>query len=227
MMNNVDLKMQLLKEFAISDDKKTVDFCREAYKFLVEGDVEKPGAMPVVYPSQDSVKDGVYLVYADGHVEEFTGSNANTPGVRVAFKFGPVALILHDKNFIDVKMKTGEDAKGEDYIKNYDKAAEDFDGAGHTEKLKIRGLSFCLPENTFIPSAGQLLVMFLMKRKLNKALEYLGQDLLTDNWYWSSSETSATLTWGVGFRYGYLGNAGKMYGGRVRPVSAFAIPSFL
>ena len=33
--------MQLLKEFGISDDLKTVAFCREAYKFLMEGDVIK------------------------------------------------------------------------------------------------------------------------------------------------------------------------------------------
>ena len=33
--------MQLLKEFGISDDLKTVAFCREAYKFLMEGDVLK------------------------------------------------------------------------------------------------------------------------------------------------------------------------------------------
>lgn len=36
-----ELKMQLLKEFGISDDLKTVAFCREAYKFLMEGDVIK------------------------------------------------------------------------------------------------------------------------------------------------------------------------------------------
>ena len=38
MNQNQDLKMQLLKEFGISDQPKTIDFCREAYKFLVEGD---------------------------------------------------------------------------------------------------------------------------------------------------------------------------------------------
>ena len=38
MNQNQDLKMQLLKQFGISDEPKTIDFCREAYKFLVEGD---------------------------------------------------------------------------------------------------------------------------------------------------------------------------------------------
>ena len=33
-----ELKMQLLKEFGIIDEKKSVDFCREAYKFITEGE---------------------------------------------------------------------------------------------------------------------------------------------------------------------------------------------
>jgi hypothetical protein len=38
MNQNQELKLQLLKQFGISDELKTVDFCREAYKFLIEGD---------------------------------------------------------------------------------------------------------------------------------------------------------------------------------------------
>lgn len=33
-----DLKMTLLDKFGIVDEPKTIDFCREAYKFLIEGD---------------------------------------------------------------------------------------------------------------------------------------------------------------------------------------------
>ena len=44
-----DLKMQLLKEFGIIDEKKSVDFCREAYKFLTEGELnDTPSAAPAV-----------------------------------------------------------------------------------------------------------------------------------------------------------------------------------
>ena len=32
------MKMELLDKFGIVDDPKSVDFCREAYKFLAEGD---------------------------------------------------------------------------------------------------------------------------------------------------------------------------------------------
>ena len=41
--------MQLLKEFGIIDEKKSVDFCREAYKFLTEGEQnDTPSAAPAV-----------------------------------------------------------------------------------------------------------------------------------------------------------------------------------
>ncbi len=44
-----ELKMQLLKEFGIIDEKKSVDFCREAYKFLTEGEQNNtPSAAPAV-----------------------------------------------------------------------------------------------------------------------------------------------------------------------------------
>ena len=41
MNTNQELKMQLLKEFGIYDEIKSIEFCREAYKFLIEGDVMK------------------------------------------------------------------------------------------------------------------------------------------------------------------------------------------
>ena len=49
MDNAQELKMQLLKEFGIIDEKKSVDFCREAYKFLTEGEQnDTPSAAPAV-----------------------------------------------------------------------------------------------------------------------------------------------------------------------------------
>ncbi len=38
MDKNYELKWELLKEFADTDDPKTIGFCREAYRFLTEQD---------------------------------------------------------------------------------------------------------------------------------------------------------------------------------------------
>lgn len=46
MNQNQEMKMQLLKEFGVSDDKKSVDFCREAYKFLTENENPTPSLSP-------------------------------------------------------------------------------------------------------------------------------------------------------------------------------------
>ena len=50
MNENQKMKMELLKEFGITDEKSSVDFCREAYKFLTEEDGKK------VYPSVTEVQ---------------------------------------------------------------------------------------------------------------------------------------------------------------------------
>ena len=50
MNQNQDLKMTLLDKFGIVDEPKTIDFCREAYKFLTE-DVRVDGLSPSEQPS--------------------------------------------------------------------------------------------------------------------------------------------------------------------------------
>ena len=63
------MKMQLLKAFAMTDCPKTVDFCREAYKFLTEEDeptnvrvghlVEKPANPVAGFESFDDIKRAI------------------------------------------------------------------------------------------------------------------------------------------------------------------------
>ena len=56
-MNTIqDLKMTLLDKFGIVDDTKSVDFCREAYKFITEGDA--PATTPeTLVPSETTAVD--------------------------------------------------------------------------------------------------------------------------------------------------------------------------
>lgn len=241
----IELKLHLLDKYGISEEPKTIDFCREAYKFLVEGDfikymgVDANGNHVIerVPPTADGAvmevqpKDGVYLIYEqreNGQLkrwcELFAGNNNKDCAVAVAFKFGQVSLILYGQNIEDCKM-TCEDKEPISVITSYAEAACDFMGRKRTQDLVARGLSCVekLPESKdwYIPAIGELYVMYLMKNQINKALEYIGAELIKDTWYWSSTEGSASLAWRLLFGYGYFTYYGKTDEFSVRPVSAF------
>ena len=61
MTENQKLKMELLKEFAISDEPKSIEVCREMYKFMVEDEAPTPS----VPTNGKHPKDGVYYICDD------------------------------------------------------------------------------------------------------------------------------------------------------------------
>lgn len=241
----IELKMWLLEKYGISDEPKTIDFCREAYKFLVEGDfikymgVDADGNHVIerVPPTADGAvmevqpKDGVYLIYEqreNGNLkrwcELFAGNNNKDCAVAVAFKFGQVSLILYGQNIEDCEM-TYEDKEPISAITSYTEAACDFMGRKRTQDLVARGLSCAdkLPESKdwYIPAIGELYVMYLMKNQINKALKYIGAEQLKGEWYWSSTASSATGAWFLGFGGGGFSTTTNTTEANVRPVSAF------
>lgn len=241
----IELKLHLLDKFGISDEPKSVDFCREAYKFLMEGDfikymgVDANGNHVIerVPPTADGAvmevqpKDGVYLIYEqreNGKLKQwcelFTGDNNKDCATAVAFKFGQVSLIIYGQNIEDCKM-TCKDKEPISVITSYAEAACDFMGRKRTQDLVARGLSCVdkLPESKdwYIPAIGELYVMYLMKNQINKALEYIGAELIKDTWYWSSVECSATYAWCLGFDNGGFSSYSKTNESSIRPVSAF------
>ena len=241
----IELKLHLLDKYGIADEPKTIDFCREAYKFIVEGDFIKYMGMDAdgnhvierVPPTADGAvmevqpKDGVYLIYEqreNGQLkrwcELFAGNNNKDCAVAVAFKFGQVSLVLYGNNIENCKM-TCEDKEPISVITSYAEAACDFMGRKRTQDLVARGLSCVdkLPESKdwYIPAIGELYVMYLMKNQINKALEYIGAELIKDTWYWSSTEYSATYARNLNFGNGSFYSNGKTNESSVRPVSAF------
>lgn len=227
----MDLKWKLLTEFGASQG---VDFCKDAYKFLKEDErrdnlqlerlkinrntVTKAGLFEI------SLKDGVYLVYSDGHIELFDGNNSKTKAENVAFKFGPVALKIYDHDIKDADMTCKNEREPVcGYAKNYSEAVTFYDGEKATKDLIARGLSFAnkIPNGWFVPAFGQMYVEYALKNRINKALEYLEQDVLENVVYWSSTEDSASYAWYLYFCDGTFRNYYKAGTSRVRAVSAF------
>ena len=75
----------------------------------------------------------------------------------------------------------------------------------------------------WLPSEGELMCIYANMRKINYALSLIeGATQLAEDWYWSSTELSATNAWILNLNDGYAFNCTKAtYQGRVRPVSAF------
>ena len=76
----------------------------------------------------------------------------------------------------------------------------------------------------WLPSLGELFLMWANFTKINYALSKIsGATLLRKDWYWSSTEYSATHAWYLFFSNGHQGNNTKSTNqNRVRAVSAFA-----
>ena len=98
----------------------------------------------------------------------------------------------------------------------------DCDGAENTKHIQEIGTDIKLADGEYIPSLGELYLIYLYKYEINKALSYVYGKQIAGEWYWSSTEYSAQYAWNLYFSSGAQGFTGKsshQYG--VRPVSAF------
>ena len=233
MTETQEIKMQLLDKFGISDEPKSVEFCREAYKFLAEGET-KPATDNTV---ADNLADGIYYVLADGSVVPFIpdmGADGNLDGSQVKYvgiKWGGRSLkvILHDAaDGEEITLTSSKDTtKYDGYKDNYLDAVADWNGKANTEHLKAIGLNkkIELAAGEYIPSLGEMYLIYLNRKALNQALELIGSDPIKDDWYWTSTEYSAAGAWSLHLSVGYVGSyfTKASYAYRVRPVSAFIL----
>lgn len=229
MTEKQELKLQLLKEFAITDEPKSVDFCRKAYEFLAENETTpQPQAGAI---TTDQEPDGIYLVLNNGKHILFTGDNkaddcAACIGIGAKWGSKSIVVALHDQaDGEDITLTANKD-KGDyvGYVDNYLDAVADWSGKVNTEHLKEIGLNqnIGLPDGWYIPSLGELYFVFLNRKAINAALEYVGGKTIDDYWYWTSTEYSATNAWGLNlYGGGVYGDTKASYTLRVRAVAAF------
>lgn len=169
--------------------------------------------------------NGLYIIYADGHAEPYTGANRkdNVRYIGVAFEGKSFAVSLKESE--EVILLSEDNPAGERKRLNREcDAIHDFDSFKNTAALcednqKLREV---LEEGEAIPALGVLNIIAHLREALNEALDYVGGATLSDTWYWSSTEYYPGNAWDVNFSNGYTyGYNGKYYGNAVRAVAAF------
>lgn len=185
---------------------------------------------------KSGMEDGIYLVHADGkatlfELEYTKDDNMDSEVVAIGLKMGSfgIKIALHDEangDGITLTTKSNSDLKADQdyYIGKYDDAVADMDGARNTNHLRnILNPQIKLADDWYIPSLGELYRIFINKKAINAALEFVKGDKLQDRWYWTSTEGSATSAWRLYLNDGntndWLTRASNTY--RVRAVSAF------
>lgn len=116
-------------------------------------------------------------------------------------------------------------------------ARQDFDGNLNTAKILAfdavtPAANFCAEfegwhyRQTFLPSAGQLYLMYINKDAINDLMEAANNEgrefvLLDNDYYWSSTQETEFCAWRVGMVNGYTRDYYKSLNAYVRAVSAF------
>lgn len=234
--------MEIQKSKALSDVQQfryellqwcgNVEDAEKANTFVMGKD-EKPVQAQL---PKSGIEDGIYLVHADGkatlfELEYTKDDNMGSEVVAIGLKMGGfgVKIALHDEangDGITLTTKSNSNLKTDQdyYIDKYDDAVADMDGARNTNHLRsILNPKIKLADDWYIPSLGELYRIFINKKAINAALEFAKGDKLQDRWYWTSTESSATIAWDLYLNDGDAGNwiTKASDTGRVRAVSAF------
>ena len=173
-----------------------------------------------------SRKDGLYLIYGNGHAEPFTRENFKKNVRYIGLKHKDVSFAISLTEHDRVQLLDDDSLEvsvNETYYERECDALFDIDGRGNTERLVTRNpkLRNLLEDGEYIPSLGQLNLMAHYMDELNKAFTYVSASPLSSTWYWSSTESSQAVAWYVVFSSGLTGTGNKHIGDMVRAVIDF------
>ena len=211
---------QMLRYFIFKDCGFDEEIAKKSYDFVMGN---KPEPQPENRPATE-LADGIYLMYGKTAVP-YTGYEVSKDGKEgctgIGVKFGCKSLVLALTDISDDDVELTTQQGGTRFITDYHRAAEDMDGKTATDDIRDI-LNMGISDDEYIPSLGELYFILAYFTQINAALEAVGGEPLRNDWYWSSTQYSATIAWGLYLGDGYAGNLTKAtYQYRVRPVSAF------
>lgn len=214
-MNNLSDRQNLRYEL-LKANNYDVDNTKKCYDF-VAGD--EPQSQSIAGTTK--LADGIYIMYGK-HAVLFTGQEVSAQGCTgIGVNFGGKSLILATEDISDNGIELTTQQGGTRFITNYHQAAEDMDGKAATDDIRDI-LNMGISDDEYIPSLGELYFILAHFTQINAALKAVGGEPLHNDWYWSSTQYSATNAWGLYLSYGCASYFTKFTSQfRVRPVSAF------
>lgn len=225
MNTNQELKMQLLDKYADAGDKQSIDFIREAYKFLTEGETE----IPRIPLSGGKKKDGIYVILKNGGYElwdkEAEYNHDSIAYIGLIHEGHPFAVALEDLGSYQL-LRDGVKCpkESEFYHPRECDALYDWECVEKTKHIQSLGTDIPLKDGECIPALPMVVAMcYWADKGLNDALKSVGgKPFDMSEYYWSVTEGGSNYAWFVGFGDGNVYNYyGKYYSGVVRPVAAF------
>ena len=215
-------EIQKIKMALLVMNHADVENAQKAYDFVMAEPANQEEA------TQSEMADGIYLIKKTGKPVLFAPGCNKKNCVAVGIKLGGKSIAVSLKDAADgenITLTNSEDETEYDgYINNYTDAVADWNGKANTKHLQKIGLneSIKLKAGQYIPAVGEMYLIYLHKKALNEALEAVGGEPIADDWYWTSTELSATYAWRLCLTNGYMHISPKAtYAIHVRPVSAF------
>ena len=216
-------ELQNLRASLLDKVNYDVNEARKCFNFIVGEDSCKAQRVDSINPKDYA--DGVYICYNDGHNELYVydGNNPKDDVRGIGLVVGSHSLCVSLGDIDDTALTNHADKCDYDkYVSDWDLARMDYDGAENTKHIQEIGTGIKLVNGEYIPSLGELYLIYLHKYKINKALSYVCGKQIADEWYWSSTEGSAGYAWTLNLGYGRQSIYSQTsYQFRVRPVSAF------
>ena len=214
-------ELQNLRASLLDKVNYDVNEARKCFNFIVSEDSCKAQRVNSINPIDYA--DGVYICYNDGHNELYDGNNPKDDVRGIGLVVGSHSLCVSLEDIDDTTLTNHDCESGYGkYVSDWDLARMDYDGAENTKHIQEIGTDIKLADGEYIPSLGELYLIYLYKYKINDALSYVYGKQIANNRYWSSTEYSAQSAWNLNFIDGYQNfNVKSSLQYRVRPVSAF------
>ena len=231
-------EIQKIKMALLIMNHADVENAQKAYDFVMADSKEPanhatPSELadskePANHATPSEMADGIYLIKKTGKPVLFAPGCNKKDCVAVGIKLGGKSIAVSLKDAADgenITLTNSEDETEYDgYINNNTDAVADWNGKANTKHLEEIGLNedIKLKAGQYIPAVGEMYFIYLHAKALNEALEAVGGEPIADDWYWTSTERSATNAWHLNLTNGHMYNSTKAaYEKHVRLVSAF------